>query len=170
MTQFGYPSENGPRQSQPCIALMRAFMRAREFEPGAVQTITAPEWRLLYYLSELYFDRTIVLGYDPREQTADACSPGGWLTDVPEEWTGASNTEELCRALWSGITRLTREQAQTAVVIVAFFRTIPLEKNEVLTTAWHDPAWTSITLTWSHEPWAPFVLHELPAPSPALSI
>lgn len=127
--------------SDRLITRMGTFLRGREFAHGATHKLTAPEWRLLYYLSDLDFNRVMVSGFDPREQIADACAPGGWLTDVPEEWTGVTSTEDLCRSLWQKITAFTQQEAQTAVAIVAFFRAIPLEKHEVLATSWHAPSW-----------------------------
>lgn len=131
----------GRKGSDRLITRMGTFMRGREFARGVTQKLAAPEWRLLYYLSDLDFDRVMVSGFDPREQIADACAPGGWLTDVPEEWTGVTSTEDLCRSLWQKVTAFTQQEAQTAVAIVAFFRAIPLEKNEVFATAWHAPSW-----------------------------
>lgn len=131
----------GRNGSDRLITRMGTLMRGREFALGVTQKLTAPEWRLLYYLADLDFDRVMASGFDPREQVADACAPDGWLTDVPEEWNGVTSTEDLCRSLWQKFTAFTQQEAQTAVAIVAFFRAISLEKHEVLATAWHDRLW-----------------------------
>lgn len=103
--------------------------------------LSSTEWRLLFYLSHLQFNTVSSSSYDPRLVIADACRRNGWLADVPEEWTGAVSTSRLCRSLHRRIRLFTKQEAQTLAVIAAFFRTIGLEKNEVLTLPWFKPEW-----------------------------
>lgn len=123
------------------IQRMTEFLACSGVSLRVTELLTATEWRLLYYLPQLEFWKVCSPDYDPRFVIKDACRKRGWLTDVPEEWTGTVSTGHLCRSLHRRVELFSKEEAQTLAVVVSFSRAVGLEKNEVLTLPWFRPEW-----------------------------
>lgn len=100
------------------------------------------EWRTLYYL-HLY--PIAALGdprFDAKQAIGDILDRDPSLNDVPREWTGSH--DPAAGALLDIRVTLadsTHETAKAVWAILAFARSLGMEKNEVLQVPWWLPWW-----------------------------
>ena len=126
-----------PRQNEFTSARqVQHFLREKRHSLCIAELLSGPEWRLLFYHTALRAGLVLTEGFDGRPLIAGACARGGWLTDVPEEWTACVSTARLCSSLGRRVKLFTQPETQMLSAIVAFFRAVGLEKHEVLQLPW----------------------------------
>lgn len=102
-------------------------------------TLPGSLWRLAYYHRPSgLLSRTAAASH-----VREGCRHNGWMTDVPEEWIGASCTLEACQSLSAAVRGFSVAEVRSFNLTIQFFQAVPLEKHEVLQLPWFDLPWAS---------------------------
>lgn len=130
----GAGRQGNPRQLNASIAAAQRLLASRK-----LPQLRAECWRLAYYYRRSGHEtcRSIV------RSVLEGCRSGGWLEDVPAEWIGTTCIEPVVTELFEAVTVMDLEHAEAVGAILRLYRSVPLEKNEVLRLPWFEPSYLS---------------------------
>ena len=121
------------------VALRRAFPWAFA-EAGA--TLSAPQWRFLYYACQGGFGLLGQPDFNPQQAMRTLCCIESVGMAPPIEWLGTDEPlPDLAQGIRQSIENLTTDQCKAVWAIVAFVQGVRLGIHEVLQLPWYDEQW-----------------------------